>query len=575
MAKRKKTKKIKPDNKTKTIASVKKKYPVAVFEKEDGGLEHRALVTLDEAYTLADEAKKKGLIARITARVKNIFKPQTSDADDEGTTDIGGTVAAVSIGEGFYSTNLYKMKKEEQTRLGKYKDYEKMDEECTELNRALNVTVSNVFVSREGDQESYVIKSKDSQTLKLLEDTDGRINGQEEWPGVCRSLLLFGDDFEEIVIDNKLSIIRIKWLNQKYMHRNEDDFGRLVSDASYIMKEEGSDTPLAAFKPWQVVHTRHDYQRGNLYGRSFFFAARRPWRLLQMMEDGIVMNRLVRAVDRLVYYVPIDKGTDEEEAKRIVEQAKDSMQRRSVVDPNTGKLDLRKSPLADDEDIFIGTNQDNPAKVERLMAFGNVGQMKDIEYIQNKMFMSTSVPKSYLGLERDVNSKATLGWQDIEYARMCRHIQKTVAGTQRRVYDLQLVLLGRTPDKELYQIEYPAISFVDEEMKMSIEQIRWNIAVIARGMDIPLEWVLQNILKLTDEQAHEIISMMEPSQQQPGQFPGPQIPGMIPFGQPSVAALATAREQVFQNQKMVRAIQELHDMIVVIQDERLNQPVRI
>lgn len=570
----KKKTKIKADHKTKALATVKKKYPVAVFKKEDGHLERRALVTLEEAFTLADEAKKKGLIARIGSRVKQWFKPQTSDADDEGgTTDIGSTATAVSIGEGFYSTNLYKMRKEEQTRSGRYKDYEKMDEECTELNRALNVTVSNVFVSREGDQESYVIKSKDAQTLKLLEDLDQRTRGQEEWPGICRSLLMFGDDFEEIVIDSNLSIVRLKWLNQKFMHRNEDDFGRLVAEAAYIMKEEGSDTPLAAFKPWQVVHIRHDYQRGNLYGRSFFFAARRPWRLLQMMEDGIVMNRLVRAVDRLVYYIPIEKGTDEEEAKRIVEDAKDSMQRTSVVDANTGKLDLRKSPLADDEDIFVGTNAENPAKVERLMASGNIGQLKDVEYVQNKMFMATSVPKSYLGLERDVNAKATLGWQDIEYARMCRHIQKTIAGSQRRVYDLQLVLLGRTPDKELYQVEYPAISFIDEEMKASIEQMKWNIAVVAKGMNIPLEWILLNILKLTDEQAQEIITMMGP-EPAPQQIPGPQIPGMIPMGQPSPVALRNAREQIFQNERMVKAIQELHDMIVVIQDERLNQPVR-
>jgi len=394
--------KSKRQRKRAALEIVKDKYPVALFENDDGNVEHRAMVPMTEAVTLADDARKFGLIARVSAAVRGWFRPRTSAADDVGTTDLGSTASAITVGNGFFTSNMHKFSKEENTRKAKYTDYMKIDEECTELTRALSVTVSNVFTAKDGDEGSYKIKSQDERVVKIIEDVDQRTEMQTELPGVCRSMLRLGDDFEEIVVDQALSVIRIKWLNQKYMYRREDEFGRLQEKGAFEMRSE-DDHQIASFEPWQVVHLRYDHQRGDLYGRSFFFAARKSWRLLQMMEDGVVMGRLVRSVDRLVYYIPAEEGADEVEANRVLTKAKNALKRKSSVDPTTGKLDTTKSVMADDEDIFVITSKDNPAKVERLPASNVTGNLSDVEYFQNKMCMSTPVPKSYLGLERDVN----------------------------------------------------------------------------------------------------------------------------------------------------------------------------
>jgi len=103
-----------------------------------------------------------------------------------------------------------------------------------------------------------------------------------------------------------------------------------------------------------------------------------------------------------VFYVPVPKNIRPEDMKQFIDEVKTQFKRRINVDAN-GKVDLTKSPLGDDEDIFVGTWEGSPAKVERLASSGIIGQLTDLEYFQNEMVMSTGVPKSYLGLERDVN----------------------------------------------------------------------------------------------------------------------------------------------------------------------------
>jgi hypothetical protein len=131
-----------------------------------------------------------------------------------------------------------------------------------------------------------------------------RVDLHELAPKSYRSALMYGDAFEEVVFDPANAIIRIKWLNPNYMRRNEDEFGRLMPDDAFTMIDAGGD-PVAEFAHWQVIHQRHEHERGDLYGMSFFFSGRRPFRILQAMEDGVAIKRLQNATESLVFYIPV------------------------------------------------------------------------------------------------------------------------------------------------------------------------------------------------------------------------------------------------------------------------------
>jgi len=541
----------------KTNLAVRQKYDVRLAEMPDGSHQEVALVPMNEALTLADMKRKQGIIKRVGRSVASWFRPKTSDADDEGTTEIGAAAAA-DTSESLASI-VDRLNTTDSRRLAVYDDCDKMDATCVELGRGVAITADNAFASREGDQDSYRLESDDKRVLETIEGVDDRCDLPNEMPEIVKQFLKYGDDFEELAISARFLVERVKWLNQKFMYRHEDEYGRLESDAAFTMKSSGGRT-VAAFKPWQVVHFRHDHQRGNLYGRSFFFHGRKPWRSLHAMEDGVVMNRLTRAVDRLVYMIPLPDNADEEERALIIARAKRQLKRRSVVDPNTGRMDFTKASIADDSDIFIGVDNKGRdiVKVERLGSSDVTGKLGDVEYFQNKVMMSTGVPKAYLAVERDVNAKATLSWQDIQYARIVRGVQKTAASGQRKIYDVQLVLDGIVPEKDLYKVIYPAISFVDEQMKMEIERLRWEIAVLAKGMNLPVRWILIELLGRTEEEAEEIVAEM-----------GPQVP--TGSAQPTGEALDSARIAAFTNPRLAQMISELRDVVRVVQAERLNR----
>src|SRR5262249_60776203 len=113
-----------------------------------------------------------------------------------------------------------------------------------------------------------------------------------------------GDDFEEMVISGDNLIVRVKGLPVREMDREEDQFGRL-KDPAYVQRSlSNHDDVIAQFQDFQIVHFRNDRPRSSKYGRSLLKSARRLWRRLQLMEDGMVVARLARTPMRYIFHVP-------------------------------------------------------------------------------------------------------------------------------------------------------------------------------------------------------------------------------------------------------------------------------
>lgn len=523
------------------------------------------MAPIHEAMTSADLQRKRGLIGRLTSLFRPKYANVTSDADDEGSTDMApiGGAALMFGGSGGSQTAsaYYAYTKLEQTRKARYADYEQMDQESIETSVALDVTVANIYTSNEGDEDSYKIQAE-GEVERVLKEMDDRVSMAEYSRAVCRDALLHGDNFTEIVVDENRAVMRLKPLPARLMRRQEDEFGRLHAERAFALADDDG-VARVEFPHWAVVHLRMHHRLGDMYGTSQFAAARRPWRQLHLMEDGIVLNRLTRASKRYAYLIDVPKPTgamDNAEWAKIVAQAKTQLRRRSIVD-SEGRLDLRKAPLIPEDDVFLPVYPESRGDV-RVFDSGDVsGNLEDVRYFRDKQITAGRVPKAYLGLEGDSRSRATMTWQDIEYARLCRSEQKTMASWHREIYDRQLHLAGIGFDKDSYKIVFPPISFVDEQLRAQVEMLKWQIAqTMKQTFGIPTEWILRHVIRLSDEDTKEILAgIREPEQQQPSGFGG------IPWGGEQVAS--RIREQ--------RHMAELRDMITAIRRERLMRPVEV
>jgi hypothetical protein len=72
----------------------------------------------------------------------------------------------------------------------------------------------------------------------------------------------------------------------------------------------------------------------------------------------------------------------------------------------------------------------------------NAAAIEDIQYLQNKLFISLGVPKSYLTAEEDLSGKSTLAQEDIKFARTIQRIQKIVVSELAKISLIHLYLRG-------------------------------------------------------------------------------------------------------------------------------------
>ena len=295
----------------------------------------------------------------------------------------------------------------ERTRKASYIDYDLMDAEHPELSSSLDVYADNCVAGEESEEQRFAIDSEDEKVKEVLTDINKRTRiDQELWP-LTRDLCKYGDEFEEIIVNSAGLIVRLKALPQNEMFRNEDQYGLLLEERAFEQKDTATEKVLAKFEPWQIAHFRNRTSRKGQYGTSIFSPARRLFKQLQMMEDGMVIGRLSRSHMRYVYKIDVGEMAPAE-AEAHVESVKRRIKKKRRLNPLTGKFDVISNPMSAEEDMFVGVRNGSPAGVDTLEGTSRLSAIKDVEYFQNKMFTIVKVPKSWLGLERDVNAKATL-----------------------------------------------------------------------------------------------------------------------------------------------------------------------
>jgi hypothetical protein len=182
---------------------------------------------------------------------------------------------------------------------------------------------------------------------------------------------------------------------------------------SEVEREEGFDPsdPMAVryrwitqgnrvLENWQVIHFRLLGNDAFLpYGSSVLEGARRIWRQLILIEDAMLVYRVIRAPERRVFYIDVG-NVPPEEVSNYLQQAQTSLKRNDIVDKGTGKTDLRYNPMAVDQDYFLPVRGgESGTKIDTLAGGQNTAAIEDVQYIQKKLFAALKIPKAYLGYD--------------------------------------------------------------------------------------------------------------------------------------------------------------------------------
>jgi hypothetical protein len=452
---------------------------------------------------------------KIVSRVKKLFSGTPLDPGPQLQTTFGSDAEARGYGDSPYSAvtqNLtmwaYERMRVEAGRMAAYRDYDLMDAEQCEVSSALDVISEFATQSDDPKAKTFNITSenKDFATYLMLRAEELGLDNLAS--PTTREIAKYGGGMWEMVVDESLRVSKVKPLGPHTMVRNETRYGDLEPEA-FTQIDSKSGQPIAHFAPWQIVHGRYMRSNHRIYGSSILEPVRPVYKKLQLMEDGLVIGRLYRSHARFVFSVPVD-GMSPEQAKAHIEETKKSFRKRTRYDQNSGKVQGMDSPIAADEDFFIGTRKDGPqANVDMLQGDGGMSELGDIEYFQNKIFAVLKVPKALLGFERDINAKATLTEQDINFARTLRRMQQIIGEMITQALTLTRILDGIDPERYDWAVVMPTVSTTDELKKWQTEVLKANVA-LTYGQKIPIvdmEYIWKEIMGLSQEEIERLQSL--------------------------------------------------------------------
>jgi len=257
---------------------------------------------------------------------------------------------------------------------------------------------------------------------------------------------------------------------------------------------------------WEVTHFRLLGNDAFLpYGSSVLDPARRIWRQLILIEDAMLVYRIVRAPERRVFYVDV-ANLPPAEVPMYIEEMKKNLRSNQVIDQATGRVDLRYNPFSVDEDFLIPVRgNESGTKIDTLAGGQNTAAVEDVAYIQKKLFAALKIPKAYLSYDEGVSSKATLASEDIRFSRTITSIQKMMIAELNKLAIIHLYAHGYSgEDLGNFNLKLSNPSSVAQQQKLELWRSKFEIAGnMPEGMGSK-EFIYREIWGLDSDQINNI-----------------------------------------------------------------------
>ena len=219
------------------------------------------------------------------------------------------------------------------------------------------------------------------------------------------------------------------------------------------------------------------------FGTSLLESIYKVYKQKDLLEDCILIYRIVRAPERRVFY--IDTGSlSGPRAQQVVERMKNEIYQRRIPSRTGGGqsiLDAAYSPLAINEDYFLAQNSEGKGtKIETLTGGENLGQIDDLKYFNNKMIRGLGIPSSYLPTGPDDGTTAytdgkvgTAYVQEFRFAKYCQRLQNALAPTLDREFKLYIKSRGIEIDSGAFELQFwqPQSFAQYRQMALDTEQI--------------------------------------------------------------------------------------------------------
>lgn len=323
--------------------------------------------------------------------------------------------------------------------------YNDMDN-TVDISRALDIMSEDVSSDDYTDEDPILFKYPDEITKSQVKTLDKTL---EMWLEMTEFDYKFFDSVRELLKygivlyrknkDGKITkliqerivgyILDKKDRNkvEKYLYDNSKEFKDKVGD---VVRKENDDIDEIPVKDLLVMKLGE-----RPLGESIMEKVYRIWRQLNLLEDAVVIYRIVRAPERRVFY--IDTGNvSGTKAKAYLTKMKNELRQKQLVKDNSS-LETQYNPSSMIEDYFIAqSGEGRGSKVETIQGGENLGRIEDLMYFNKKLSLGLRIPPSYLdsfsegeGAQTSDGRVGTAYIAEMRYASFIKRLQKSISKT--------------------------------------------------------------------------------------------------------------------------------------------------
>ena len=362
-------------------------------------------------------------------------------------------------------------------RIQLYSDYEAMDTDPL-IASTLDILADESCLKNDMG-EVLSIKSSDENIQRVLYNLYYDVLNIEFnlWSWV-RNMCKYGDFFLKLEISEKFGVYNVLPYTVYNMVRYEGQDPKEPAKVTFTIDPDGlassadpnyipkANKTIITLQNYEVAHFRLISDTNYLpYGRSSLEPARKIFKQLTLMEDAMLIHRIMRAPEKRMFYINVG-AIPPNEVEQFMQKTINSIKKTPYVDPQTGEYNLRFNMMNMMEDFYLPVRGgDTSTRIDTTKGLDYDG-IQDVEYLRDKMFAALRIPKAYFGYEKDLTGKATLAAEDIRFARSVERIQ--------RIIESELTKIGLV---HLYAQGFTGESLTNFEIKLTTPSIVYSIRI--------------------------------------------------------------------------------------------------
>ena len=241
----------------------------------------------------------------------------------------------------------------------------------------------------------------------------------------------------------------------------------------------------------------------------------KPVNQLRMIEDAVVIYRIVRAPERRVFYVDVG-NLPKIKAESYLRDVMARYRNKLVYDASTGEIRDDRKHMSMLEDFWLPRREGaKGTEVSTLPGGQNLGEITDVQYFQKKLYKALNVPISRLESESGFNlgKAAEISRDELKFTKFVQRLRKRFTQVFADILKTQLVLKGIITIEDWAKIgshiqyDYLKDGYFAELKEAEILRERLSLAQEVSpyiGKYYSVEYIRKRVLRQSDEDIIEI-----------------------------------------------------------------------